>query len=384
MQRKVIKILFIFLSILILVVSFLLFFYKEEEPTYFDSINAIEVTPSSDIFAVGINNANDGEISKAKVARYDSKQEKIWEKVYNKGYSSKFNDIVYDEEEIVFVGSYEATKEDHKNRIETAIVLKYDLDGDLIFEKEFKSYYNTKFSSVFVMDDGYIVSGTGEKDGKKIGILVKYNTDGTVDWKKKFSDGDNIKFNDVIIISDFIYVVGSKNTNQGLIAKYDMDGNLLDTTTSDGVSSYGFSSITLIDSNLVVTTGKQVDSNKTDAMLVRYDLDLNYLNEATYKLKDSSFFRKVVVDSNQDLLVLGTAREIKKDKVIHHSFVGKYRSNLEKAQVVNYYNDTDDYLTDIEIFDGNYLVSGYSFYSDQGYLSKFLLYSEALKLLEVK
>lgn len=384
MQRKVIKILFIFLSILILVVSFLLFFYKEEEPTYFDSINAIEVTPSSDIFAVGINNANDGEISKAKVARYDSKQEKIWEKVYNKGYSSKFNDIVYDEEEIVFVGSYEATKEDHKNRIETAIVLKYDLDGDLIFEKEFKSYYNTKFSSVFVMDDGYIVSGTGEKDGKKIGVLVKYNTDGTVDWKKKFSDGDNIKFNDVIIISDFIYVVGSKNTNQGLIAKYDMDGNLLDTTTSDGVSSYGFSSITLIDSNLVVTTGKQVDSNKTDAMLVRYDLDLNYLNEATHKLKDSSFFRKVVVDSNQDLLVLGTAREIKKDKVIHHSFVGKYRSNLEKAQVVNYYNDTDDYLTDIEIFDGNYLVSGYSFYSDQGYLSKFLLYSEALKLLEVK
>lgn len=384
MQRKVIKILFIFLSILILVVSFLLFFYKEEEPTYFDSINAIEVTPSSDIFAVGINNANDGEISKAKVARYDSKQEKIWEKVYNKGYSSKFNDIVYDEEEIVFVGSYEATKEDHKNRIETAIVLKYDLDGDLIFEKEFKSYYNTKFSSVFVMDDGYIVSGTGEKDGKKIGVLVKYNTDGTVDWKKKFSDGDNIKFNDVIIISDFIYVVGSKNTNQGLIAKYDMDGNLLDTTTSDGVSSYGFSSITLIDSNLVVTTGKQVDSNKTDAMLVRYDLDLNYLNEATHKLKDSSFFRKVVVDSNQDLLVLGTAREIKKDKIIHHSFVGKYRSNLEKAQVVNYYNDTDDYLTDIEIFDGNYLVSGYSFYSDQGYLSKFLLYSEALKLLEVK
>lgn len=384
MQRKVIKILFIFLSILILVVSFLLFFYKEEEPTYFDSINAIEVTPSSDIFAVGINNANDGEISKAKVARYDSKQEKIWEKVYNKGYSSKFNDIVYDEEEIVFVGSYEATKEDHKNRIETAIVLKYDLDGDLIFEKEFKSYYNTKFSSVFVMDNGYIVSGTGEKNGKKIGVLVKYNTDGTLDWKKKFSDGDNIKFNDVIIISDFIYVVGSKNTNQGLIAKYDMDGNLLDTTTSDGVSSYGFSSITLIDSNLVVTTGKQVDSNKTDAMLVRYDLDLNYLNEATHKLKDSSFFRKVVVDSNQDLLVLGTAREIKKDKIIHHSFVGKYRSNLEKAQVVNYYNDTDDYLTDIEIFDGNYLVSGYSFYSDQGYLSKFLLYSEALKLLEVK
>lgn len=384
MQRKIIKILFIFLSILILIVSFLLFFYKEEEPTYFDSINAIDVSVSSDIFAVGINNANEREISKAKVARYDSKQEKIWEKVYNKGYRSKFNDIICDGDEIVFVGSYEATKNDYKNRIETAIILKYDLDGDLIFEKEFNGYDNTKFSSIFATGDGYVVVGTGEQDDKRIGVLVKYHTDGTLDWKKKFSEGDNIKFNDVIMTSDFIYVVGSKNTNQGLIAKYDMEGNLLDTVIYDGISSYGFSSVTFIDSSLVVTTGKQVDDSKTDAMLVRYDLDLNYLNEATHKLKDSSFFRKVIVDSNQDLLVLGTAREIKKDEVIHHSFIGKYRSNLEKAQVVNYYNETDDYLTDIEIFDDNYLVSGYSFYSDQGYLSKFLLYSQALKLLEVK
>lgn len=384
MQRKIIKILFIFLSILILIVSFLLFFYKEEEPTYFDSINAIDISVSSDIFAVGINNANEREISKAKVARYDSKQEKIWEKVYNKGYRSKFNDIICDGDEIVFVGSYEATKKDYKNRIETAIILKYDLDGDLIFEKEFNGYDNTKFSSIFATGDGYVVVGTGEQDDKRIGVLVKYHTDGTLDWKKKFSDEDNIKFNDVIMTSDFIYVVGSKNTNQGLIAKYDMEGNLLDTVIHDGISSYGFSSVAFINSSLVVTTGKQVDDSKTDAMLVRYDLDLNYLNEETHKLKDSSFFRKVIVDSNQDLLVLGTAREIKKDEVIHHSFIGKYRSNLEKAQVVNYYNETDDYLTDIEIFDDNYLVSGYSFYSDQGYLSKFLLYSQALKLLEVK
>lgn len=384
MQRKIIKILFIFLSILILIVSFLLFFYKEEEPTYFDSINAIDISVSSDIFAVGINNANEREISKAKVARYDSKQEKIWEKVYNKGYRSKFNDIICDGDEIVFVGSYEATKKDYKNRIETAIILKYDLDGDLIFEKEFNGYNNTKFSSIFATGDGYVVVGTGEQDDKRIGVLVKYHTDGTLDWKKKFSDEDNIKFNDVIMTSDFIYVVGSKNTNQGLIAKYDMEGNLLDTVIHDGISSYGFSSVAFINSSLVVTTGKQVDDSKTDAMLVRYDLDLNYLNEATHKLKDSSFFRKVIVDSNQDLLVLGTAREIKKDEVIHHSFIGKYRSNLEKAQVVNYYNETDDYLTDIAIFDDNYLVSGYSFYSDQGYLSKFLLYSQALKLLEVK
>ena len=55
-----------------------------------------------------------------------------------------------------------------------------------------------------------------------------------------------------------------------------------------------------------------------------------------------------------------------------------------KISVVNYGDENDDYFTDIIILDGNYLVSGYSYYKDGSYLSKFITYSNALKTLEVE
>ena len=44
----------------------------------------------------------------------------------------------------------------------------------------------------------------------------------------------------------------------------------------------------------------------------------------------------------------------------------------------------DDYFTDINCVDGKYLVSGYSSYDDGSYLSKFITYSDALKVLGVE
>ena len=49
-----------------------------------------------------------------------------------------------------------------------------------------------------------------------------------------------------------------------------------------------------------------------------------------------------------------------------------------------YGDDRDDYFTDI-IYDKNdYLVVGYSSYEDGSYLSKFIHYSDALKVLGVE
>ena len=89
-------------------------------------------------------------------------------------------------------------------------------------------------------------------------------------------------------------------------------------------------------------------------------------------------------DNNDDLVVLASTVEGKKNKDVHHAYIGKYREDLTEASVVPYYNEEDDYFTDVSLMHDTYLVSGYSFYSEQGYLSKFLSYSEALKVLEVK
>ena len=140
----------------------------------------------------------------------------------------------------------------------------------------------------------------------------------------------------------------------------------------------------MVADSLVLSGGKKVTEDFSQPLLVKYDLDLSYIDSAIYDSKYSGRFLKVITDNNDDLVVLASTVEGKKNKDVHHAYIGKYREDLTEASVVPYYNEEDDYFTDVALMQDTYLVSGYSFYSDQGYLSKFLSYSEALKVLEVK
>ena len=58
--------------------------------------------------------------------------------------------------------------------------------------------------------------------------------------------------------------------------------------------------------------------------------------------------------------------------------------DLKKIDLVNYGADRDDYFTDIMLDQGEYVVVGYSFYDEGSYMSKFIRYSKALKVLGVE
>ena len=373
------KLFLIFLLVLIIIGVYYFFFRDQESSDYLDTIDAVT---SSDglIFAVGRNNNNDQKLTKAKFTIYDEQQQKIYDRVYNKGYRSQFYDIALDEDDVVVVGGFDDSKKDYQNHNSTALLLKYSHDGELLFEKRFDGVSNSKFVDVISIDDGYLVFGTGKKDQQDIGLLLKYYNDGTLAWEKEFTEG-NSEFSSAIVVDEKIYVVGCQN-HHGLLAMYTMDGTLEQYIIYEDSDSLGFSDIVEVDRYLVVTTGIKNSNDKVLPGLIRYNLDLEYVNEISYTSEHSGRFLKVVKDSNDDLVVLGSTSENKKnDNVIHHSYIGKYRSNLTEAQVVPYYNEEDDYFTDIILMDDSYLVSGYP---EQGYLGKFLSYSSALKLLEVK
>lgn len=383
MQRFIRIAILVFLFIILLVGIYLCFFSSEDESSYLDTIDAIFAHEDT-IFAVGRNNDNDKELTKAKFTIYNKKQEKIYEKIYNKGYTSRFYDLLVDnDEDVVIVGSYEKTKKDFENKNTTAFILKTDSDGQLIFEKMFQELSNTKFYDVLSFEDGYLAIGSASHGSNQVGILVKYHKDGTFDWVEEFTEEKNTEFSSAIVYKDKIYVVG-KQEKHGVLASYTLDGKMEDFLLDKNTDSFGFSSVTVVDDSLVVATSRKVSDNFSSPTLIQYDLDLKYKNDISYNSQYSGRFLKVVTDSNDDLVVLGRADEKKGKKVVHHSFIGKYRSDLTEAEVVPYYNEGDDYFTDIAFLDDNYLISGYSYYSSQGYLSKFLTYSEALEVLEVK
>lgn len=396
MKQQILRLLKIIgiLCVLILCLGMAYFIYStyfaEHKKPYFDGMNAI-ATDKSMYVSVGSINNNDYQYDKAKITKYNAKKEKVWEKIFNKGYNSNFYDVAIDGETAVVVGSYEASEQEKENKTRTALLIKYDKEGELIFEKEFQDLGDSQFVSVEIISDGYLVVGKSIYEENTIGaskqgggILAKYSKDGKLLWRCNYGSSKNGVYQDLLVFNNTIYVVGADGVDQGILAKYSLDGELIHVVSYSTTGTFGFSSIATIDSKLVVTSAKKQAKDKYDALLIQYDLDLDYMDEVSYSSGDFANFQKVIVDQNQDLVVIGQEITKKKNKYSYNSIIGKYRANLEKAEVLIYGNEEDDYFTDITMDVNDYLISGYSYYPKDGYLSKLLTYSDALKPLEVK
>ena len=172
---RILKIIFGFcLALLIVELLYLTYvsFFKEKKSVYFDSINAME-NYSNGYVVVGSNNNNDSHYEKAKIAKYNMKREKSFEFLYNKGYNGVFFDVAVDEDGYVAVGSYEADQNSHNKKLREAIIVKYDKDGKVLFDKSFKALDDSKFVSVCVVDDGYLVVGQSVYENMTLGFSKK-------------------------------------------------------------------------------------------------------------------------------------------------------------------------------------------------------------------
>ena len=370
--------------------------FKNKESLYFDGINAL-ITNDSYYVTVGSNNDNTNYYEKAKVSKFNSKREKTFEKLYNVGYNSAFFGVSMDEDNIVAVGSYEKTSTDHKDSIRRALIVKYDNTGEIVFSKDFKLLDNSKFTSVTTVNDGYLITGQSVYKNTKVGtkdggaILLKYDKDGNLLWTKTYGSSKSAIFNDLLIVNDTIYTVGMDTNNVGVICKYDLDGNFIGYNDFKYTDDVGFSGITNIGDNIYISGVERLSSTKTRAMIVRYDLDCNYINQVSYTSKDSTRYNKLAVDEHNNIIAIGIKTSNKNtknktrtaDNVNYDGIIGKYNSDLNEVTVVNYGDDRDDYFTDIQVKNNEYLVVGYSSYEDGSYLSKFIRYSDALKVLEV-
>ena len=407
MNKKLKRILIIvfIICIIILIVDGIYYLYTKNnnQKVYFDGVNSFDFNENNYI-TVGSNNDNEKKFEKAKISKYNQKKEKIWEKVYNTGYNSAFFGVKIDDDSIIAVGSFESTKKEHENSTRSALFVKYDKDGNIEFEKDFQVLGNSKFTNVYVVDDGYIVIGQSIYENMTLGMddsggafIIKYNKTGDKIWEKNYGGSKSGIFNDIVVYNDNIYVVGKNYSRVGIVCKYDLSGNLLNSSEYKYTDTLGFTGISVTDDNLFVVGAKKVtdddDDYNTDALIVQYNLDCNFISENSYNEKDMDRYNKVIIDSNNNIITIGhSAINNKKESnnnlniFRYNGIVGKYKTNLKEVSIVKYGDDNelDDYFTDIKEKDGNYIVSGYSSYNNDGYLSKFITYSDALKVIEVK
>ncbi len=211
--------------------------------------------------------------------KYDKNLNEVWRVNYGGSKSGIFNDA-YIEEDAIYVVGKDATR--------YGIFVKYDKDGNRQFVKNYEYTDTVGFSAIDKMNDDYVVVGSKtvnidaeDKDKETVALIVKYDQDGNVLFEKTYKKNKNARFNGVKVINNEIIAVGhtykkdeKESTDQynvfrysGLIAKYDRDGNKIFETVEEGSRDTYCSDIVEDDGKYLIvgqTSSKELGSNNKD------------------------------------------------------------------------------------------------------------------------
>lgn len=393
----------VIICVLVLLIDFAILIYykyfKIEKKLVFDGINYFEVVDTG-VIAVGSNSNNDNAYEKAKITLYDSKYKKLWETLYNRKYSSSFSSVKKDDDDYVAVGSYEANKQEHDDQVRSAVIVKFDKDGNFLCDKRFQVLGNSKFNSLLVVDDGYIVVGQSIYENMTLGtsdeggaFIIKYDKELNELWRKNYGGSKSGVYNDLVIQGDYIYAVGKDFARTGIISKYTLDGEYVSTTMYNYTDTIGFTGIISDNNYLYVVGSKKVSEDKndydTDAIIVKYSFDLVEISNKLYKDKGMERYNRLIIDSNSNIIVVGQSgvydkrRSTKELNVFSYDgIIAKYSIDLDELLVEKYDDEEDDFFTNIVEKNNLYVISGYSKY-DGSYLPKFITYTKSGKLKDV-
>jgi hypothetical protein len=298
----------------------------------------------------------------------------IWSNVHDRTWSDRFNSMQLDSKGNVYAFGGTVGVEH--------VIIKYDSVGNLIWEMNIDSSYNSAaISSRFTLDDLdnlYLTGTTHFSNGDM--LTIKYDSSGVMLWNKIFS---SIVFGhagggDVNFKNNFIYVAGASNLGGPngrdiTILKYDTSGLLLDTIYCDGNSSseggaqFGFDA----DNNFVIAG---IQNNATpgtgrDIVLAKIDTNGNKAWFTVFNNNNSQnteeIFKGIKLDKSNNIYLLCRATYSQEPPlspraaytIIKYNPEGDSLWTRKYVAVSNSSNNPEDFVLDNE---GNAYITGYS------------------------
>ena len=115
-----------------------------------------------------------------------------------------------------------------------AMIVRFDDNGDVVWKNHFGGIGNSNFESVITVSDGFVAVGyshNGQLENYVCNaIMVKYDNDGNMVWEKNFrNDSAETQFTSVAELSGSLVAVGNFKTGpskyNAIIVKYANSGN---------------------------------------------------------------------------------------------------------------------------------------------------------------
>lgn len=187
-------------------------------------------------------------------------------------------------------------------------IKKYNFDKEIIWSKNYSGTGVEYLYDVEMTNDGYIIVGyTSSTDisglvnkGKKDAYILKLDFNGELVWMKSFGGSEDDIFYDVEVLNDGSYIaVGSSlskdldslttsTSEDGIVVKYDVNGNVIFTDILAGNSSDIYRGASATDDGGYIIVGSTLSSDIEftlnvigDGILFKY----NSSNELVWKQK---------------------------------------------------------------------------------------------------
>lgn len=341
--------------------------------------------------------------NKAKFAKYNDDFEVEFESSYTKGYASYFSDVIEYSEGYIAVGGAQFSKEQVDDNATDGLIVLYDKEGRQKDTKTIQISGDTTFNKVLLVDDGFIVIGQSILQNMVIGtdpkagaLMIKYNFDLKEEWRVNYGGSKSGNFNDAIIDGDYIYLVGKDATRYGLIAKYTLEGEKVFTKSYEYTDTVGFSSIVKVGDSFFVAGSKTInidakDEDKvTEGLIVKYNSNGEVEDEVTFSKNNNARFNKIIEDGD-NLVVVGHTYKIDEEKstdtynyLDYRGVIAKYNDDLKELAKKTFNGDGVDYFSDVINLSDGYLVGGASSSKELGsnnkdYRTYFLKYNKDLE-----
>lgn len=303
-----------------------------------DSFNSV-ISVLDGYIAVGKSNStnidgmtNIGSYDSVSV-KYDLNGNVLWQKNWGGTSSEEFYSVVKISSGYIAVGNSGSSDITGITNIggNDAIIVKYDLTGNMAWQKNWGGSLTDLYSSITESSDGYVAVGFSQStditDLTNIGsldaVIVKYDTSGNILWQKNWGGTDREFFNSVVSASDG-YIVGGQSlsidiagiTNKGnydaIIMKYDTSGNILWQKNWGGEAADNFKSIIKSSDGYIVsgyytstTINNLPNSGAKDGIIAKYDLNGNILWQNGYGGSGDDSFSSVIEDFDGRYIIVG-------------------------------------------------------------------------------
>ncbi|MBQ8892489.1 MAG: hypothetical protein IJ068_06485 [Bacilli bacterium] len=359
----------------------------------------------------------------AKLVKYDKELNTIFESTFMGDYDSTFYDAISVGNDIYAVGSYIYEESQISLRTRDGLFVKYNENGEMEWFKNFQVLGDTEFKRIMAVDDGFIVVGQSIYENMEIGnhatgggIIIKYDMDGNIVWNNNFGGNKSGIFNDVVKVDDGYICVGKDAVNYGLIVKFSLDGELVWIKNYANTDEFGMSKVALHDNKLYIAGAYNKSKEKNDsgeaifeydACIFVYDLNGEFIELYSIGGNKSERFNSLLLTDDSIIAVGYTKSDdidinglnYRKDKIEGMIVSFDYKGNILNKKT--YGGTNNESLNDITLSipdtsdlinnTNSYIAVGYSnskrgVFTGNGkdFFSKIIRYSTDLNILEEK